>query len=64
MGDIDPSLNLNAHIIHAFSKKVRTKLQSSVSHISISYYGQHTSEQQRSTYPQVGSTFYIKVYPI
>lgn len=30
MGDIDPSLNLNAHIIHAFSKKVRTKLQSSV----------------------------------
>lgn len=30
MGDIDPSLNLNAHIIHAFTKKIRTKLQSSV----------------------------------
>lgn len=30
MGDIDPSLNLNAHIIHAFTRKIRTKLQSSV----------------------------------
>lgn len=48
MGDIDPSLNLNAHIIHAFSKKVRTKLQSSVSH-AILQYGWHKLDQQGST---------------